>query len=453
MRTPEFEETEQLKERLPRLIQSGDLEGLWSALAEMHPSDIADVVESLVDEEDRLVVMQALPTEVASETLVEMEEEEHPEDLLAALTPEQGAEILHELEDDEAADLIGDLDPDEQDRILAALPQDEAVEIRDLLLYDEESAGGIMTTALVSIPLGYAAAEALREVREQGREVNDFYSIFVVDDWNRLVGTIPLDHLVLAEPDELLDDLIEPVLASVLPDTDQEEVGRLMGHYNLVSLPVVNEEGVLLGRITFDDVIDVLEEEQTEDILKLAGVPDEEELRSGWADTIRVRLPWLALNLFTASGAASVVYIFESTIEAAVILAVIMPVVAAMGGNAGTQSLAVTIRRIALSHGMRGQRLQTVGKELLVGMVNGLALGAVAALLAVALRSDPILGAVVFLSLWGNLMVAGFFGAFVPTILDRFGIDPAVASSVFVHTITDFFGFFLLLGLASALLL
>ncbi len=453
MPSQESNETGELREQLPELLRSGEAEYLQSRIGELHPSDIADLVESLDEEEDRLALLQVLPTEIASETLSEMEVEEHPEDLLAAMPPEQGAVLLQELEDDEVADLVGDLTPEDQDRILAAMSEEDASEIRDLLLYDEETAGGIMTTALVAIPRFLTAGQALDEVRQQGREVEEFYTSFVVDDRHRLVGTVPLNDLVLAEPSEPIAALIEPVPASVLPDTDQEEVGRLMRRYNLVSIPVVNAEGVLLGRITFDDVIDVLEEEQTEDILRLAGVPDEEELRFGWLDAIRVRLPWLALNLFTASAAASVVWIFEKTIEEAVILAAMMPVVAAMGGNAGTQSLAVTVRRIALSGGVQGRRFQPVFKELAVGFVNGLALGALAALLSVALEGDPLLGVVVFLALWGNLMVAGFFGAFVPTILDRFGIDPAVASSVFVVTMTDFFGFLLLLGLATALLL
>lgn len=444
---------DRLVDLVEQTTETGDLTPLRDALADLHPSDIADLVEGLGDDEARLAVMSLLPAELASETLAEMEEESDPADLLAAMSPEKGAELIHELADDDAADLMGDLEPDERDRILAVLPEEEAGDIRDLLLYDEETAGGLMTTALVAIRHHLTAAEALADVRRQGQEVEDFYTLFVVDDERRLLGTIPLRDLVISDPADRLDDMIEPIVASVSPDTDQEDVGRLIGRYNLVSLPVVGDGGVLLGRITFDDVIDVIEAEQTEDILRLAGLPEEEELRSGWLEAIQVRLPWLTLNLLTASLAASVVYVFRGSIESAVTLAVVMPIVAAMGGNAGTQALAVTIRRIALSEQEEKRRARAVLKELLVGLVNGLSLGALAGGLSYMLQGEAMLGIVVFMALWGNLMVAGFFGAFVPTMLDRLGIDPAVASSVFVHTFTDFFGFFLLLGLASALLL
>jgi magnesium transporter len=449
------EDIESVRLRLVELVEKEDAEEIRFLLQELHPSDVADLVEALETEEARVALMEALPAEQASEALAEMDEEEDPQEILAALDPKKGAELLHELDYDDAVDLVAELEPEERAKILAALPLEEAGEIRGLLRYDEESAGGLMDTLLVRVESSLSAGQAIAEVRKQGREVEDFYTVFVVDEAHHLLGTVPLNDLILADPLQPVIDLVEPVQASVVPNEDQEEVGRLMSRYNLVSVPVVDGFGVLLGRITFDDVLDVMEAEQTEDILRFVGTSDEEELRGSWSETVRIRLPWLALNLVTASLAASVVYFYRETVESIILLAVLAPIIAALGGNAGTQALAVTVRRISLAgEGELGHSpFIAVGKELLVGLVNGAVLGAAIAGLSLLVGGDPMLGVVVLLSMWGNLIVAGFAGSFVPTMLNRFGVDPAVASSVFVHTFTDLIGFFLLLGLATALLL
>ncbi len=440
------------QEELRALAQEEHIE-LPDWVAEMHPSDIADFVASVPSESMQLEVLAALPDEVASETLAEMEEYEDRAELLSALDDKRGAALLQELADDDAADLLGEMEPDDRDRMLAALPRSEAVEIRDLLRYDEETAGGLMTTALVSVAAESSADDAIAEIRRQGREVEDFYSVFVVDDRNRLRGTVPLADLILADPQAPVESLVEPISAVTTPDTDQEEVGRIMGRYNLVSMPVVAQDGVLLGQITFDDVIDVIEAETTEDILKLAGVSDEEELQAGWLDSVRSRLPWLTLNLVTAGLAAMVILRFEGLVAQFAFLAFLMPVIAALGGNTGTQALAVTIRRIAVGDGLGAHHFPAVGKELLVGLVNGLVLGALFAVFAYLWwGGDPRIGVVVLLAMWANIIVAGFAGALIPTVLDRLGVDPAVASSVFVHTLTDLVGFVMVLSLASALL-
>ena len=452
MTTP-ADDIEKAQERLAAVVASGDPGALLEALEELHPSDIADLVEEL--EDDRQVhVLSLLPPEVASETLAEMEEGEDRGDLLAALDPARSAELLQELADDDAADLLAELEPHEQRRIFEELSEEDAGDIRGLLLYGEDTAGGLMTTELVSVEASLSAAEALGEVRRQGSEVDHFYTVFVVDDRRRLLGTVGLDDLVMAKPEERVEALVEPALASVLPSTDQEEVGRLISRYNLAAIAVVNEFGVLLGRITFDDVIDVMEAEQTEDILRMAGVSSgEEALRYTWMESVRARLPWLFVNLATAFLAASVVYIFSDTIQHLVILATLMPIIAGMGGNAGTQALAVTVRSIAVEGRMGPRAALVVGREMMIGLVNGAALGLTVAVVAMLVGEDPTLGLVVLLAMWGNLLVAGFAGSFVPAVLDRLGVDPAVASSVFVTTFTDLCGFLLLLGLATALLL
>lgn len=429
-----------------------DLSRFSEQAAGMHPSDIADLVASVPDVEERVRLLEALPVELASDTLAEMEEDEDRAQLLAALDAKRGAALLRDLADDDAADLVGELEPEDRDRLLAALPAQEASDIRDLLRYGEDTAGGLMTTAVVSVLRDATAGEAIAQVRRTGRLVENFYTVFVVDPRGRLRGTLQLDDLILADPRDPVSSLVQPVPATARPDTDQEEVGRIMGRYNLVSIPVVNDEGALLGRITFDDVIDVIEAETTEDILKLAGVSDDEELRAGWPDAVRSRLPWLVLNLFTAAVAASVILQFKDVVRETTFLAFLMPVIAALGGNTGTQSLAVTIRRIAVGQGSRRNRFRVVGKEALVGVLNGLVLGALFAAFAYLWEGSARMGLVVLLAMWANIAVAGLAGALVPTVLHRFGADPAVASSVFVHTLTDLVGFTMVLGLAIALL-
>ena len=441
------------KEILLAAIVEGKIAEANHTLAKLHPSDVADVLESL-SAADRLVVLRALPPELASETLAEMEEDERAADLLAAMAPHRGAKLLRELADDDATDLVADLQPEERARILAEMSVEEAGEIRELLAYGEESAGGIMTTALVAVRESLTAGQAIGEVRRLGREVEDFYTVYVVDAAERLVGTVPLDDLVLAEPGDPVSSLAEPVVASVTPDEDQEEVGRLMARYHLPTVPVVGPGGKLVGRITFDDVLDVMEAEQTEDILRFGGVSDEESLGASWLAAVRTRLPWLVLNLVTATAAALVVYLYADTVESAVILAVVMPVIAGMGGNAGSQALAVTVRRLALRADVGADPRVVVGKEVLVGFVNGAVLGGIVAGASLLVPGgDPRLGLVVLVSMWGTMLMAGFGGAFIPMLLHRLGFDPAVASSVFLHTATDFLGFLLLLGLATALLM
>lgn len=435
------------------LARGGPRDAFDAIADELHPSDLAEVLIALGSDEERLAVITQIPAELASETLAEMDEGDLRARLFASLGPAAGADLLHELADDDAADLVGELDPGDRARVLAALPAEEAGDLRELLSYDEETAGGLMTTELVSVRNTITAGEAISAVRVQGREVEDFYTVFVLDEQARLLGTVPLNALILSEPGAPVDTLLEPVQASVLPDVDQEDVGRLMARYNLVSIPVLDPDGVLLGRITFDDVIDVIEAEQTEDILRMAGVSDEEELTAGWGEAVRARLPWLFLNLLTASLAAGVVVFFQSTIADLVILAAIMPIIAGMGGNAGTQALAVTIRRIAVSGASIPKRFGAVRKEVVVGLVNGLTLGLVVALVVGLAEGDSRLGWVILFAMWGNILVAGFAGASIPTVLNRFGIDPAVASSVFVTAFTDLLGFFLLLGLATWFLL
>jgi magnesium transporter len=395
--------------------------------------------------------VRALPAELSSQALAEMPEDAHAEETLAALDPEQAAEIVEELEDDDAADILRELDPETKEHILQAV--EDRVEVERLLRYDEETAGGRMTTHLVTVRDIATTTEALDEIRRQSEEVEEFYQVFVVDGQRRLVGVLPFKALVVNRPDRMVREYMSEADIVVRPETDQEEVARLMARYNLPSVAVVDEGGRLLGRVTIDDVIDVVEAESTEDLLKFGGVSPDEELAAPWTDAVRSRLPWLTVNLFTAFLAGGVVYLFQETVQRTVALAVWIPVIAGMGGNAGTQALAVTVRRLALGLIPSDRLVRVVGKEVLVGITNGLAIGTLVGIAASLMGEGPGLGLVVFLAMSGNLLVAGFAGAFIPVVLERFGVDPAIASSIFVTTFTDVCGFLLLLGLAGWLLL
>ena len=369
------------------------------------------------------------------------------------IKPERLARIAEALPADEAADLIGELEPEEQKRVLESVAHPEAEEIRELLEYPEESAGGIMTLDLVAVSSADSAGEAIEQLRERAAEREDFYTIFVVDPDEHLRGVVTLRRLVLASPATPILDLVEEPPAVVPVDMDQEEVGRTLSRYNIPAIGVVDPDGRLVGRVTFDDIIDVVESETTEDILRFASVSDEERIRGSTVDAVRSRLPWLTINLVTLSAAALVVWLYRETIEQAVILAVAMPVIAGLGGNAGTQALAVTIRRIATTDETLAERWPVVGKELLVGVINGLVIALIVAVFGVLLGDgDPRLGLVFLIAMWGNLIIASTGGAFFPILLESLGIDPAVASSIFVTTFTDLFGFLLLLALAKGFL-
>jgi magnesium transporter len=439
-----------LLQRMVDLVRKGEMALFVRRAHEFEAADLADVLTAL-DDEERLAAVEALPAELSSQALAEMPEEAHASETLAAMDPGRAAAIVRELDDDDAADILGELDPRQQEQILSGIG--DRAEVDRLLGYDEETAGGRMTTHVVTVPAIATAEQALEEIRRQAEEVQDFYEVFVVDKDHKLVGVLPFKDLVISRPERPVRAFMTDADIFVTPDLDQEEVARLMARYNLPSVPVVDDGGRLLGRVTFDDVIDVVEAETTEDLLQFGGVSADEDLAAGWKDAVRSRLPWLSLNLLTAFLAGGVVYLFQHTIQRTLALAVWMPIIAGMGGNAGTQALAVTVRRLALGLIPVDVFTRVVGKEILVGITNGVLMGAAVGTVAAMMGEGGRLGVVVFLAMSGNLMVAGFAGAFIPLVLERTGVDPAVASSIFVTTFTDVCGFLLLLGLAGWILL
>ncbi len=434
------------------LLRDGHVSEFFGRARLLEPADLADVL-ALADEDERVEIAKLLPPDLTGEALIAMPEEEHAEDTLAALSSEQAAGIVEELPDDDAADILGELEPEQQRRILSAVDAEERLDVERLLRYPEDTAGGLMTGAMVMVDQDQTVQEAVESIRKQGEEVDDFNETYVLDGERRLAGVLGFKRLVLSSPERPVRELMEEPAVTVGPEMDQEEVARLMSRYNVPSIPVVDREGRLLGRITFDDVTDVVEEEATEDLLRFGGVSAEEDLGAKWFEAVKTRLPWLYVNLLTAFVAAAVVALFTDVVKALPALAAWMTIISGMGGNAGTQALAVTVRRLALGLIAPAAFLQVIGKEVMVGLACGVANGVVTALVALAFRQPPMLGVVICLAMIGNLFVAGFSGAFIPLVLERFRIDPAIASSVFVTTFTDVCGFALLLGLGGWLLM
>lgn len=430
----------------------GDNEQLKATLREYHASEIAILFESIT-KEDRQRIINLLDVEIASEVISEMHEEAHPEELLLQLHPDKRTEIVEELDYDDATDIISQLEEHEQKEILKDLSEDDASNIRNLMSYHEETAGGLMNTEIIKINLNLTKKDAIDEIIRQSEEIEEFYTVFVVDEDNIFKGIVSLKDIIKVKGNAKITEMVKSDVVYVRPETDQEEVAKLISQYNLTSIPVVDTEMKLLGRVTFDDVIDVLEDENTEDILKISGVSEDEELSGNWIEAVKSRLPWLIINLGTAFLASSVVRHYASTLDDLKVLAAYMTIIAGMGGNAATQALAVTVRRISLYDLTDNQAYRTVLKEFTVGLINGAITGLIVFTFAYFFDANPMLGLVVFMAMTGNLIIAGFTGAGIPLILKRIGIDPAIASSIIITTFTDVFGFLLLLGLASKLLL
>ena len=437
--------------RIEKALEGDDAE-LQLVLKDYHASEIALLFEKLpLDAKERII--NILPTDIASEVISEMDEEHRPGELLINLHPEKRSEIVEELDYDDATDIISQLDEDEQKEILEDLDQEDADSIRALMKYAEDTAGGLMNPEIIKININLDKKDALEEIIRQSEEMEEFYTIYVVDDHDILQGILSIKSILKAKAEARVRDLVNTDFVFVKADLDQEDVADLISQYNLTTIPVVDDNMKLLGRVTVDDIIDVMERESTEDILKFSGVSEDEELSGNWKDAVKSRLPWLVINLVTAYLAASVIRHYDSTVQQIPIIAAYMTVIAGMGGNAATQALAVTVRRISLNNLTDKQSYNTVLKEFLVGLLNGAANGLIVFFVALFYDADPKLGLVLFLAMTGNLVVAGLTGASIPLVLKRVGIDPAVASSIIITTFTDCAGFFLPLWFASKLIL
>jgi magnesium transporter len=365
----------------------------------------------------------------------------------------QIASIISELDSDDALDLILPLDEDFQQEIIRKLSSKTRIALEEGLSFPEESAGRLMQREFVAIPQFWTVGKTIDYLRAASPDLpDDFYDLIVIDPAYHVVGEIPLNRLVRAKRSEKIESLVLDDTHPIPATMDQEEVAEIFRNEDLASAPVVDEDGRLIGIITYDDVIDVIDEEAQEDLLKLGGV-EEDDLYRTIVSTASSRFRWLFLNLLTAILAAVVISFFEATIEQIVALAILMPIVASMGGNAGTQALTVAVRALASKELSATNAWRVIGKETAVGLINGMLFAIIIGVTAGLWFQDQHLGMVIALAMIANLIVAGFFGASIPIILNRMGTDPAISSSVFLTTMTDVVGFFAFLGLATLMLI
>jgi len=436
-----------------RLMRMGATANLVNLLQKQYPADLAQLFSELPDKERQtaFTLLAERNSKLAMEALSELGPEAAAA-LLRDRTAEEIVKLTQELPSDDAAALIDYLPEELSSAVLELLQKRPAGgDVGDLLEYAEKTAGRIMNPKVFALAEDITAGEAITAL-QGSRDVEVVFYLYVIDVRRHLVGVVSLRRLLLVAPDTPLKRIMTTDLISVRADMDQEEVARLVASYNLLAIPVVDEENKLVGVITVDDVIDVIKDEATEDVYRLAGVAGDDRVFTPARESLRKRLPWLLINLATAFLAASVVGLFKNTIDKVVALAIYMPVVAGMGGNAATQTLTVIVRGIALGELTWSNTRKALFKEAVVGMGNGIACGAIGALVAWLFSSDPWLGGILAMAMIINMFVAATAGTLIPLMLRALKVDPALASSVFITTLTDVFGFFSFLGLATVFL-
>lgn len=419
-------------------------------LSALHPADSAEVLEEMEPEQQRAVFAQ-LEHSDAAEVLAYLDADEQAE-VVADLPVEHLADILEVMEPDDAADVLAHLPDGQATAVLSDMEDADAAEVQSLLQYDEESAGGLMTSNVVTLRPTATVAQALDLLRQFQPPEELAYYFYVTDADQHLLGVISLQQLVMTAPSTRLQDIMDRHVVSVPVDTDQEQAAQVLAHYGLLALPAVDANGRLVGIITADDVIDVIQEEATEDMYRLAGMAAAEDVWQPVFTASRQRLTWLLINLPTALLASAVVSLFAGTVQKVAILAAFMPIIAGMGGNAGIQTLTLAVRSIALGELSLRDQWRMLRREALIGLSNGVAFGILIGLIGFMWQGLPVLGLVAAVAMWANMLVAAIMGTLVPLVLRRFGADPALASGVIVTTFTDVTGYGCFLGLATLLI-
>jgi magnesium transporter len=441
---PPEEVIQELVEELERLLQSGQRPEALERFGGLHPVDQGEVLDGL-PRELRRSFLDDLEASAVADILEYLEPEESAE-LIGDREPAELAEVLDLTDADVAVDLLQQIPEEKQQETLEAMT--DPAEVTELLQYQDDTAGGLMTSDYPVVTETTNTPNALDQLRLLGPDAENINSVLVVDDQRRLVGSLSVTRLALARPSALVGDIMDRDINSVSSETDQEECARVLQRYNLNLLPVLDSEGRLTGVILSEDLVDVVAEEATEDMFRIASVGGE-RISGPLTNSLRSRLPWLYINLATAFLAAAMVSVFEETITRVIALAVFLPVVASQGGIGGTQTVTLVVRSMALGEVPRRLGLRLLARELALGLIHGVALGIVVGFVAYLWKGNFTLGVVLGLAMLGNMLVAGMFGAGVPLLLRHFRMDPAVSSAVFVTTFTDVIGFVLFLGLAA----
>ncbi|AZQ67552.1 magnesium transporter [Silicimonas algicola] len=431
-------------------VAEGDKARLTALFEPMHAADIADLLEQVEPDERRQLVLLA-GSLIDGEVLSEINEDIR-EEVIETLTSEQLADAMRELESDDVVDIIEDLDEDRQEAVLDALDMVDRIAVEQALSYPEYSAGRLMQREVVIAPEHWTVGDTIDHLRGQDDLPEQFYHVILVDPRHRPVSYVTLGRIMSSPRTTPLASITEESFRKFEVDEYEGDVAYAFNQYHLISAPVTDADGRLVGVITIDDAMAVLDEEHEEDVFRLAGVGDE-SLSNSTFEIVRRRFPWLGVNLLTAILASVVISLFEDVLSAVVALAVLMPIVASMGGNAGTQSMTVAVRALATRDLTGSNAWRVVRREAMAGLLNGCLFAVVMAFVGSIWFGEPLIGVVIAVAMVVNLLVAGLSGVLVPLTLERFGIDPALASGTFVTTVTDVVGFFAFLGLASLVLL
>ena len=437
------------KEELRKFLLHAPQSSIIKYVENIHPVDVLDVLHENVD--DRKDILNRLPEKFIADILDEAEIDEKYE-ILMEFSENKQKNIIEEMSSDELTDLLGILDENKANKILAKMTDEDARVVRQLLSYAPDTAAGIMATEFISLKTDMTICETLKYIQKYGQENENIDDLYVVDKFDKLKGIVSLKELVTKDFDTKISDIVHTKIEGILFNTDQEEVGHRFEKYGFLTMPVVDNSNRLLGIVTVDDVMQILRDETTEDIHRLAGIDEGEKVDGTLKESIRSRLPWLIINLVTAILASSVVGIFEGTIEKVVSLATFMPIVAGMGGNAGTQTLTIIVRGLALGELNFKNMKKVFFKEVGVGVLCGATIGVIIGVLGYIWEGNFIFGIVIGVAMILNMVVATISGYLVPIVLKKFKVDPALASSVFVTTFTDVLGFFFFLGLATLFL-
>ena len=432
-------------------VDAGNAASLGTLLDPLHPADIADLLEQITLR-DRTALLSLWTGGVDGEVLSELDDNLR-EEVIDSLEPTQLADAVRELESDDVVDLIEDLEDTQQEAVLTALDAADRVAVEKALAYPADSAGRLMQVEVARAPDHWTVGEAIDYLRSDVALPDQFYHLILIDPRAKPRGYVTLGRLLSSKRATPLRDITEDSFRTFSVADQESAVAYAFNQYHLISAPVVDADDRLVGVITIDDAMEVLDEEHEEDILRLAGVGGESELSDSVFETTKQRFPWLAVNLFTAIIASLVIAMFEDTIAGFVALAVLMPIVASMGGNAGTQSLTVAVRAIATRDLTTSNVWRVIRREVAVGAINGAIFAVVMGLVGVIWFGTPLLGVVIAIAMVVNMIVAGLAGTGIPILLEKFGIDPALASGAFVTTVTDIVGFFAFLGLAAVILL